>query len=358
MKKLYSIILILSISTAGIAQSTNTVKAILSYYDDKLEQAKTLIDLAINEPEATKVSKTWKYRGDIYFGLAIKSQQDDTIVTSNLLKVAADSYISAQELDTKGRYKAEILQQLALLNNHALNIGVALFNDKRYGDAIESFKASNNAALAIGRIDTLALYNIGLSYERNEQYDEAISYFEQCYDLSYRGADMCSPIVYLLLQQNKYEAAAEKLKEYRLRYPNDQDLLTSEINLNLSLGEDQKALEGLEHAIFNDPHNPVLYFSLGSVYDGLENYDKAISSYSEALRLDPAYFEPAYNMGALYYNQGTDIYNNTTDGSINEEAKNMFTNAKYYLEIANNIKPGDPSTTTSLEQLKAVLGDE
>lgn len=358
MNKLFSIILILSIGYSAYSQPANVVKANSYYKEGKYDLAMEAIDQAIEHPDTKNEAKTWKYRGDIYFKIASSPEFASMAAEADYSTIVFESYKRALQLDkSSGRYTSEIKGQLGLLNNTALNLGVQLFNERKYAEAAIVFTLSAESAQAIGVTDTLALYNIALSYEKNEQYDEAINYYEQCYDLEYRGADICNFIIYLYQKQNKDAAVRKKIEDCRKRYPNDYNLLISELNMDLKDGDYQSAMQNLESAIINEPNNAILYFSLGSVNDGMGNYDKAILAYQEALRLKPDYFDPAYNLGALYYNQGVEKNNSATNESEMAEAIHLFQYAKQYLTIAIKLKPGDQSTLSSLEELKRVLGE-
>jgi tetratricopeptide (TPR) repeat protein len=58
-----------------------------------------------------------------------------------------------------------------------------------------------------------------------------------------------------------------------------------------------KAISDFTEAIKLDPNYAIAYFDRGMVYDETKDYDKAISDYTQAIRLDPFNFDAYNNRG-------------------------------------------------------------
>src|SRR5574338_1264474 len=70
-------------------------------------------------------------------------------------------------------------------------------------------------------------------------------------------------------------------------------------------GDYQGELDDAETAIHLDPGNAEMYFiRLGSAYQGLEQYNKAIDVYTRALNAHPDTPGIALNRGSCYYEMG------------------------------------------------------
>ena len=108
----------------------------------------------------------------------------------------------------------------------------------------------------------------------------------------------------------------------------------------------------------------MLFRSQGSLYDAnLKDTVKAVASYKKAIELNPNYFEPNYNMGALYFNEGAEmlnVANQITDDSKYKIAKakadDKLKEALPYLEKAHVILPADLPTMESLKNTYYRLG--
>lgn len=121
-----------------------------------------------------------------------------------------------------------------------------------------------------------------------------------------------------------------------------------------------------------DPTNEILWFSLGSVYDNLDKDDLAAEAYLKALELKPTYFDANYNLGAMYFNQAVQGTNEANDmwkprmtksesdkqKGLEEAAKEMFTEARPFLEAAHSENAEDIDTIRSLRDIYARTGQD
>jgi len=73
---------------------------------------------------------------------------------------------------------------------------------------------------------------------------------------------------------------------------------------SLSLLHYDKAISDYSEAIRLDPNYANAYCGRGIAYYEVKNYDKAISDYSEAIRLDPSLANAYYGRGIAYLQTG------------------------------------------------------
>ncbi len=353
------LLLLLGISIQSIAQPANLIKSSNALSSSQLVKAKEAIDQAVKHPKTINKSKTWRLKGDVYYAILNSKNPIFRKLDPTPAHEAFTAYVKAKTLGKKGKgFVDEIDAKLKLLQNIALNKGVQNFNNKQYTQALNNFKVTESIANHFDKIDSLALFNIAIASERSDQYDQAVKYYKKSMDIGYREANCCSFIIYLLRKQEKDSEALEQIKMCRKKFPNNQELLTSQINLNLRNKDFKSARKNLKQAVLNDPKNATLHFSLGTVSENIGDRKQAIDSYLEALRLRPNYFDPNYNLGALYFNSGVEVNNkanNLTDKkkyeSEIEKANLLFKKAIPYLEKARTIKPKDRVTLTSLKML-------
>ena len=71
---------------------------------------------------------------------------------------------------------------------------------------------------------------------------------------------------------------------------------------------DEKVIDKLEKVTKIDDSNPTLYFIIGQSYANLNNEEKAIDAYKKVLEMEPNHFETNYNLASVYFNKGTDLY--------------------------------------------------
>jgi tetratricopeptide (TPR) repeat protein len=137
--------------------------------------------------------------------------------------------------------------------------------------------------------------------------------------------------------------------------PNDQKLLTEELNLSLSQGKSAEAEKLLLLAIEKDPANAQLHYAAGTIYEDLAKRQEAIASYQKAISLKADYWEAYFNLGAVYNNEAKrlqDIANNEKDNKkyeiSNKAAEAEFKQALPYLEKALELAPKDSDDVNAL----------
>jgi len=363
MRNLFFILSLVLLTSTVIAQPSNVVNAYSYLSNNELDKAKEAIDKAVVHEKTSVKSKTWKFSGDIYYALLSTQKPNYRDLHENPGKVSFESYKMALKLDQEGPYVSEIEGKLRIIQNVLLNNGVALFNERNYDLAFELFETSVNIAGHFNQNDSLAMFNCALASERGGKADQAISWYKKCMDIDYRGADCCGFIIFILQQEGRLEELNTQIQTCRAKYPDNQNLVINELNFFLGQGQHDKAEQSLKEAIQNDPNNPVLHFSLGTIYENLGKLEESKSSYEKALELNPDYFDANYNFGAWYFNQGVEINNRANDivdnaeyEKVKKEADEMFKKGLTYLEKAHSLRKDDINTMNSLKALYARLG--
>ena len=127
--------------------------------------------------------------------------------------------------------------------------------------------------------------------------------------------------------------------------------MKKEAQIYLEKGENEKVIEKLEKVTKIDDSNPTLYFIIGQSYANLNNEEKAIDAYKKVLEMDPEHFETNYNLASVYFNKGTDLYEQANSlpfdapeeqyQKLIDESTEWFEKAVPYLEIAADKAPED-----------------
>ena len=362
MKKLLYIALIFA-STGVMAQNSKVVSAYNSMNDKEYDKAAEYINAAAENEKTMVDAKTWLYRGQIYQQIA-QSDQDYAVDKKTAVGEAMKSFQKAKELDTKNRWEKEIANGLKMTQILAMNGGIAAYNEKDYASARDLFLMVEKGAQNMGEFDTLAVYNGGLAAEQAGDYETAITQYQKAADAGYLGPKMYLYMANLYTKEEMPEKYLAVVQAGRKIYPEDSDLIVYELNYYLKNNKYEEAENNLKLAIEQEPDNKQLHFSLGVVYDNLKEYDKAIASYQKAIAIDSVYFDPIFNLGALYFNKGVEMNNASNDikdnkqyNAAREESKKVFQQARPYLEKAHRLDPKDLSAVTSLKQLYVLLGE-
>lgn len=359
----------LAICVQGFGQ-----KEVVSAYNANKEgdfaTAATYIEQAIQNPKANVKNKTWRYRGEIYLNIS----KDSALFAAypDALVRAKDSYMKAQELDSKGSYASEIQVGLGQVQMAASNAGIGNYNTGNFGAAGAFFDLGAEIAQAFEATDTMAIYNSALCYEKAGEVDLAVARYRACADIEYQVPNVFLFISNLYRENGREVEALETLAEARALYPREQSLIIEELNIYLTNEEFDKAKENLALAAEQDPTNEILWFSLGSVLDNLGNAEEAIEAYKKALEIKADYFDANYNLGALYFNQAVQGINAANDmwkprmtkaesdaqKQMENDAKSLFETAKPYLEAAHATDANDLETMRSLRDIYTRTGDD
>ena len=349
-------------------------KEVVSAYnankDGDYRKAATYIEQAILVEKAASKDKTWRYRGEIYLNIA--ADPEVSAEYPNALVLAKESYEKAREVDVKGRHERECIEGLGRVQIMASNNGINFYNTEAFDLAGNSFDIAASVARTVDMVDTMAVYNAALCYEKAGMTDLAIARYYECAEIKYQVPNVFLFISTLYRNAGDDEAALETLKNARKDYPREQSLIIEELNIYLTSGDFERAKTNLQLAAEQDPNNEILWFSLGSVFDNLGNSEEAISAYLKAIEVKEDYFDANYNLGALYFNQAVQGINAANDmwkprmtnkeaaaqKKLETDAKELFNTAKPYLEAAFAVNPEDLQTIRSLKDIYARTGED
>ncbi|MBN2174477.1 MAG: tetratricopeptide repeat protein, partial [Bacteroidales bacterium] len=388
MKKLLIVLLsVLFVANLGYGQSNKVVSAFNYHRNGKLDKAKENIDAAIENEKTMGDAKTWFYRGNIYIDIYRSDDENYKNLDPDALNKAYDSYKRAMELDEKDQYKLDILQRMPIVGEAYFNDGANKYNkgmaaisdndstlaQSEFKQSMNSFQKAFDIYSEAGTIDTTTIYYISVAAELAGEYDIAKENLKRLIDMDYPEPSVYSSLASIYYRQDKDVAKAEEYYALgRARFPEDLNLLLNETNVFLSEGKTEKALNNLTRAAEIDKTNPTIFFAIGAKYNEIADdttktkevrndaFVKAADAYKKSIELNPDYFDPNYNMGALYVNKAAaviDVANQLPLDAIDEydkmkaEADNYLKECLPYLEKANELQPGDVSTLASLKEI-------
>jgi tetratricopeptide (TPR) repeat protein len=349
-------------------------KEVVSAYNANKEgdyrEAATYIEQAILIDKAAVKEKVWRYRGEIY--LNISSDSTISIEYPQALRTAMESYLKAKDLDVQSRYKDEIRFGLAQVQTKANNIGIKNYVAEAFDQAGSSFDLAAEVARNFDIIDTMAVYNAALCYEKADLTDLAIERYLDCAAINYQVPNVFLFVSTLYRNTGKDEAALKILQDARVDYPREQSLIIEELNIYLTNKDFERAKTNLVLAAEQDPTNEILWFSLGSVLDNIGMTEDAIVAYKKAIEVKSDYFDANYNLGALYFNQAVKEYKEADElwkprmsrseasaqKKLEDDSKEMFSTAKPFLESAFAADNKDVETIRSLKDIYARTGED
>ena len=378
MKKTIIMLALLVAFSSAFAQKGKVTTAQSLKDAGKIAEAYAAIEEAIDasNPKSEKSlpwPKTWEVRGEILQAIGQSTDENVKKLSSDPLTEALNSYKKALELDTKGSNEKSVKIKLTLLTNDLTNQAVNAFQVEDYNKALTSFEQImeiNNMPVVKSdnpdAVDTVIIFNAALAAYNAENYKKAIDYYKESAKYGYNGAKTYSLIGASYQMLKDTTSALEALKEGYAKYPEDNAILESMIQIYMDLNKTGEAMEYLEKAIAQDPTKPRYYFAQGSLYEKMGNEQKAIETYKKTMEIDPTFFNAYYNLGALYYNKGVQQVEVANAVPANEKAKydaevkkadEWFAQALPYMEKCNELQSDDKMVLESLKNLYYRLQD-
>lgn len=367
MKKLLIMLVAVLMVTGLNAQNAKRTSAFNYFKNGKLDKAKEYIDPCITHPKTMNVAKTWYYRGDIYLQIALSSNPEYQALDPNALEVAYESYKKVLELDARGEYTSNVEHNFKVIASNFFNKGVALYNEKDYMGAANSFQHCYDVSKGIGVTDTLALSNVALAYDIAGEPEMALAKYNEMIDLGYEDPMVYNALATMYLSTMNDTAQSEKyVMMGREKFPEDYQLLIAETNLYLARGENEKAVANLEKALETDPTNKTIWFALGTNYENTGNLQGAEEAYAKCIEIDPEYADAYYNMGAMFNNQAAEIIEVANELPLDaveeydsEKAKAdvLLKKALPYLEKSDELNPDNLETLITIKQIYTILKD-
>lgn len=344
---------------SGYAQTNKRTSAYMYNENGEYAKAQESIDQAITHEKTINDPKTWLYRGEIYYNIAVSEDPEVQALSDNAAGIAYESLARAKELDVKGKYEGDITVYLSFLTNYYYNAGSTAFQNSDYQEAIDDFVYAFKIAETDGRFDTIAAFNIGMAGVFSNSPAIASEYLKKCVEV-----DFYNPNVYIYYSRSSKQLgdttlALEIIKQGRERMPEELPILLEEAQWYLEQGQKEELLASLLEAIDADPTNANLYFLIGKTYDDKKDYVLAEDYYKKAAELQPDFFEAYYNIGAIYVNQAAEVQAQANDLPLNEtelyneltdKASDYLEQAVPYLEKSLEIRPDDVPTLHALQE--------
>lgn len=367
MKRISLLFVAISLGLHVQAQNTKVVSAynyLNNYLKEKdidnLKSARENIDQASTNESTSQKAKTWYYRGNVYWAIQESKNPELMEATVNPLLTAVESYKKVYEIDAKYEYAEESYEK-AMIGFR--NLGIMAFNKNDFNAALSYFESTTELSAKKGVVDTSAIENSSIAAMRAGNPTKSIQYLKQL--ISFNSDKDGSRFIQLMKAQNlagDSAAAKQTLMEGRTKFPNDQKLLTEELNSYLQSGKSAEAEKLLSIAIQNDPTNHLLHYASGTIFEDLGKREQAIAAYKKSIEIKPEFWEGYFNLGAIYNNEAKrlqDIANNEKDNKKYEAGKKLaqaqFNLALPNLEKALDLAPKDsPDLLPLLKTLKQI----
>ncbi len=321
--KRFVILLALIVGFGGLAlpASAQVKKAERALKKEQYQEALGFADEALaKKPED---AKAYEVKGRIYQAMAAGAGSDDYKMYLNQMK---DAFGKAVSFNPKMAEKVQNQMTLAYFNE--FQNGINAFNEAQqasdnagYMKSAMYFEGStiimpdstgpyvNWAFALIGSGDDVgAIKPLEMAVEKGKPDAEVYSYLARIYLTNDRAADSV-PLL-------------EKATEH---FPDNEELQNMLLNAYGMANQIDRAIEVYGKTVADNPDNKVYRYNYGSLLLQAEKHDDAIEQLKEAVRIDEAYTDAQYNLGAAYVNKAIAVNNriNEIDDDLRENRSSL-----------------------------------
>lgn len=240
---------------------------------EEIKKAKEKSDKDITNDKSKDKAKTWMDRAKAYEEVALRNAALD----SSAALVAYEAYKKAIELDTKEGKQGKIAKeaQTALeggantLYQALLTQGAAKYQAKNMKGALELMQL---ASVVHPKDSTAALYT-GIVAQQLDNQSLARESFEKYLTAGGKDPAIFYAVSNLYKNEKNFDKAHEVLDRGIAANPANKDLKSEKINIYLTSGKTEDAINNLKQSVTADPNNVQNLLILGNLYDNsAQNY--------------------------------------------------------------------------------------
>ena len=381
MKKFISLSLCgLAVFAVSAQQATVDQAKKLAGKIDKIEEARSLIQQALNNPETSGQAQTFYTAGKIEWDAYDKNSAKqlanpdgvNPIEMGNELLNGYNYYIQVFPLDlipnekgeVKPKYTKELQKKISEKTNNFFDAGANFYGEKKYypeayqafmiyGDMPSLEVLGNHAPVIADTLRAVAYFNAGISAWAADKVDEAATAFARARENNYPEPQ--AYVYELACWQNIEQRDSTREKEavdnifvvaragfdkFGMEQP---VFLNNLINTMVNKNQENDALNFVNNAIQTYPDKAALYGLRGFVYDRMNNEDASEADYRKAASMPDVDYETLRLAVTKLLRIGQEKWNNIELGDPEIKAKkdnvrqNYFQVAKKYAEQAKTL---------------------
>ncbi|MCT4587655.1 MAG: tetratricopeptide repeat protein [Carboxylicivirga sp.] len=368
----YCILMVLvCITSLTVAQKSKVYRAENFLESGDLIKAIECINLAIDSTnEKSQKSliwpQTWIVKGDIFFAIYQSDNEEYASLSKDPLTVSLTDYLKALELNPKSDAKNKIRNKFALLELELQNVAIEAYNSEDYNHALMRFEQAlalkdlPEFKVDIDGIDTALVYNCGLAALKAEQLDKAIENLNIAANVGYGEASTIVMVASAYQSQKDTMAAINTLEEGLVKYPGNETIMTSLIQIFMDADKKESALKCLDKLIISHPADAKYGILKADLHNQMKDTETAIKQYQAVLKLEPENQLALYNLSVIYYNKGVEHLKLTDNVSVNDkgryeqivkQSEEIWKKALPYMEKCHQLNAADANVLELLKNL-------
>ena len=391
----------LLISVATFAQKDQIKSAEKALKSGDAQGAITILKDAENTVVNAKDTEQAQYYfviGNAYLVLA-----DKNVEAGKNLSLAAESYkklIDLEKTSGKQKYSTQAATSITQIKGKLINAAIA---DTQANKQAEGAKKLYDAYL-LDQKDTINLYYAASTYVNAQDYDAALTAYDELKKLNYSGkgtnylavskvsgnqdnfatakerdqavklgthekpetenipskrGEIYKNIALILVQKGRVEDAKKAISDARKSNPDDTSLILTEANLYLDTKDYETYKKLVGEALQKEPNNKELIFNLGVISANANNAADAEKYYLKVIEIDPNYANAYLNLAALKLEAekpiidemnklGTSDKDTKRYNVLKAKRQEVFKGVIPYLKKANELDPKNEDVKKTL----------
>ncbi|MFN3850623.1 MAG: tetratricopeptide repeat protein [Spirosomataceae bacterium] len=328
-------------------------------------QCKTAADdIAKNEKATADPKKgakpaTWLKLAQSYESMAMSCGKDSMAAAK-----AFETYKKALEVDATagGKMVKEIEESRNKgLYNALMQQGTVYYNAKNYGGAVKMFGLASQT----NPKDTVSALYLGIVGQQGKDMEAARKGFSDFLELGGKDPAVFYGLAELYRSEKNTAKAIETLKKGIKVHPKDKDLQGALVNIQLSGGNMDEAINEMKILVDKEPDNMVNTLNLAILYDNAGKKEEALKWYTVVLGKEPNNYDANYNLAVFHFNTAVEIKKQVDNmdmktyqkegKAVEDKVCDKFNEAKKYFEVCKSTKPNEPDLQENLKNLENVL---
>ena len=355
----------------SFSQNSKVTSGVISYnngqYDDALEKLNTALENK-GELKEKVLPKLYYYLSQAYLAAGKDSALMEKYPRA-LLK-AYEYYNTTKEVDTKGKYKNQLVLVEQDLWANIFNTGATAYNQDEYSDSQEYFVIASEMQPE----DVNSHLMLGYSYWMAKDTMPAIASLGKATEVyaanppEEPNKDLATAFLIVGTVQNLKGMTRDALKtvsEGREMFPMNGDLQRTELSIyqqNPDLFKEAQAK--FEQAMKDNPNDFIIKVAYADLLDKNGQTEKSTALLQDVLNNDPDNLQANIQLGARYVNQAAEI--NEAKMKMNSEKEIDEANAKVkeklqsaypYMKKLHNLQPKEAEWINQLVNIAYYLDE-
>lgn len=256
--------------------------------------------------------------------------------------------------------------ELERFYDNLITKGVNAFLKENYNEAEFYF----DQTYAINNQDLISCKYAMVSSEASNHYEKALSYSNKLLLLGYDSTDVYESRAFFYEQLGQPDLALSEVQKGISKYPKQFSLIYRGVGICIRKKWYSHALKILNNYLKINPFDTYTLVALGMVYEELEDYNRAVLSYTKAIYTNPYSFDAYFNLGQLQFRQAiekqkilfnwnrlkrTTTYKNLHKGDIRKIVKFHLDQCVLNLNIAFDLDKENEEVISTLRNAYGLL---